>query len=81
MFSLKISIETIYLIRLSKTEQEEIDLALQLSKETVSTSEISIELPIVTDDKENKTSQSTVSSHGMVVNNSHCQKRIRLFRK
>jgi hypothetical protein len=59
---LNINIEIFYLIRLSKSEQEELDLALQLSKET---NEISIELPIVTDDKESTTSQSTVSSHGM----------------
>ncbi len=68
MSLLKINIEIFYLIRLSKSEQEELDLALQLSKET---NEISIELPIVTDDKESTTSQSTVSSHGMNDHN-HC---------
>ncbi len=52
------------MIRLSKAEQEEIDLALQLSKATVPTNEISIEISTISDDKESTTSQSTVSSHG-----------------
>lgn len=47
-----------YFFRISKTEQEQIDLAVQMSKE------ISIEIPIISDDKESTTSQSTVSSNG-----------------
>ncbi|CAF3475054.1 unnamed protein product [Rotaria sordida] len=49
--------------KLSKVEQEELDLALKLSKETVQSNETSIELPIITDDKESLNSTSTVSSH------------------
>jgi hypothetical protein len=52
------------LIRISKAEQDELDLALQLSKEIVPTNEKSIEISIISDDKESTTSQSTVSSGG-----------------
>ncbi|CAF3360307.1 unnamed protein product [Rotaria sp. Silwood1] len=51
--------------KLSKTEQDELDLALKLSKETVQSNETSIEIPISTDDKENLSSTSTVLSNGM----------------
>ena len=46
--------------RLSKAEQEEIDLALKLSKEV----EVSIEIPVMIDDTQSTTSQSTESSLG-----------------
>ncbi|CAF5013420.1 unnamed protein product [Rotaria sp. Silwood1] len=49
--------------KLSKTEQDELDLALKLSKETVQSNETSIEIPISTDDKENLSSTSTVLSN------------------
>jgi hypothetical protein len=58
------SIKILYFIRISKTEQEELDLALQISKETVQTSETSVEISIISDEKESSTSQSTVSSNG-----------------
>ncbi|CAF1023003.1 unnamed protein product [Adineta ricciae] len=44
--------------KLSKVEQEEIDLALKLSKEV----EVSIEIPVMIDDTQSITSQSTESS-------------------
>ena len=46
--------------RLSKAEQEEIDLALKLSKEV----EVSIEIPVMINDTQSTTSQSTESSLG-----------------
>lgn len=62
--SVNIHHSNLCLLRLSKTEQEQLDLALQLSKKTASNNEISIELPIISDEKESTTSQSTVSSNG-----------------
>ncbi|CAF1135966.1 unnamed protein product [Adineta ricciae] len=44
--------------KLSKVEQEEIDLALKLSKEV----EVSIEIPVMVDDTQSTTSQSTETS-------------------
>ena len=50
--------------RLSKTEQEQLELALQLSKETMPTNEMSIELPVIPEPKKTINSPSTASSHG-----------------
>lgn len=52
------------LFRLSKAEQEQLDLALQLSKDTVETNEVSVELPVILEEKKPDHSQSSVLSHG-----------------
>ncbi|CAF1558303.1 unnamed protein product [Rotaria magnacalcarata] len=49
--------------KLSKAEQEELDLALKLSNEIVQMKEVSIEIPIIDDVKENISNTSTVSSN------------------
>ena len=54
LFYFHFLIEIYICIRLSKVEQDELDLALQLSKEMIQRNEIS----------DDQTSKSTVSSHG-----------------
>ncbi|CAF2098075.1 unnamed protein product [Rotaria magnacalcarata] len=49
--------------KLSKAEQEELDLALKLSNEIVQMKEVSIEIPIIDDVKENISNTSTVSKN------------------